>query len=295
MAYHPSWKGHIKVSLVSCPVALYNATTQARMVSFHLLNPETMNRIQLRPYDPETGEVERQNLVHGYEIEKGHYVTVEEEELKNLRLPSTKTIEIEKFVDQNQIDPLYLDGPYYIAPEKGGEEAFAVIREAMRTHGKAALGRLVLSHRERIISLTPRGKGMLLEMLRLPQELRSERDVFDAIPSERPNKGMVEIAAQIITQNSGDFAPSEFEDRYETALRELIDARAKGEKVAIPEAPHDTKVIDLMAALKASLGHKTMPPREAGRNGNNVVSLPSRGSKKAKTRRATKSRRHARG
>lgn len=287
MAYRPSWKGHLKVSLVSCPVALYNATTHARMVSFHLLNPETMNRIQMRPYDPDEGEVERQKLVHGYEIEKGQYVTVEEDELKNLRLPSTKTIDIEKFVDRDAIDPTYIDGPYYLAPEKGGEEAFAVIREAMRTHGKAALGRLVMTHRERTVAITPRGNGMLVELLRHPQEVRDETEVFDAIPKTRADKSMVEIAARIIEQNGGEFAPDEFEDRYETALRELIEARAAGKTVEVAEVPRDTKVVDLMAALKASLGRRKSAPSGGG----TVVRLPTRGNKRRQPHRSSKRRR----
>lgn len=287
MAYRPSWKGHLKVSLVSCPVALYNATTHTRMVSFHLLNPETMNRIQMRPHDPDEGEVERQKLIHGYEIEKGQYVTVEEDELKNLRLPSTKTIDIEKFIDRDAIDPTYIDGPYYLAPEKGGEEAFAVIREAMRAHGKAALGRLVMTHRERTVAITPRGNGMLVELLRHPQEVRDETEVFDAIPKTRLDKGMVEIAARIIEQNGGEFEPDEFEDRYETALRELIEARAKGKTVAVAEAPRDTKVVDLMAALKASLGRRKSAPSGGG----TVVRLPTRGSKRRQPHRSTRRRR----
>ncbi|MDE2229615.1 MAG: Ku protein [Alphaproteobacteria bacterium] len=287
MAYRPSWKGHLKVSLVSCPVTLYNATTQARMVSFHLLNPETMNRIQMRPYDPDTGEVERQTLVHGYEVEKGHYVTVEEDELKNIRLPSTKTIDIEKFVDRDAIDPVYIDGLYYLAPDKGGEDAFAVIREAMRAHRKAALGRLVMSHRERTVAITPRGSGMLVEMLRHPQEIRSDKEIFDAIPSAKPDKGMVDIAARIIDQSSGKFEPKDFEDRYESALRELVDARARGKTVAVPEPPRDTKVVDLMAVLKASLGRRGPPPAGGG----TVIRLPTRGAKRQRPRRTAKPRR----
>ncbi len=287
MAYRPSWKGHLKVSLVSCPVALYNATTQARMVSFHLLNPETMNRIQMRPYDPDVGEVERRNLVHGYEIDKGRYVTVEEAELANIRLPSTKTIDIEKFVDRDSIDPVYLDGPYYLAPEKGGEQAFTVIREAMRAHRKAALGRLVMSHRERTVAITPRGKGMLVEVLRHPQEIRSDKEIFDAIPAVRADRAMVDIAARIIEQTGGRFAPAEFEDRYETALRELIDARAKGRTVPTPEPPRDTKVVDLMAALKASLGRRGPVPAGGG----TVVRLPARAGKRPRSRHPARTRR----
>lgn len=290
MAYRPSWKGHLKVSLVSCPVALYNATTHARMVSFHLINPETMNRIQMRPYDPDHGEIDRQQLVHGYEIEKGHYVTVEDDELENLRLQSTKTIDVEKFVDRDTIDPIYIDGPYYLAPDKGGEEAFAVIRDAMRAHGKAALGRLVMTHRERTVAITPRGNGMLVELLRHPQEIRDEAEVFGSIPKTRADKSMVEIAARIIEQTGGRFEPEKFEDRYETALRELIDARSKGKTVAVAELSRDTKVVDLMAALKASLGRR----RPAPPGGGTVVQLPARGTKRRRPHRSTK-RRRARG
>lgn len=286
MAYRPSWKGHLKVSLVSCPVVLYNATMHSRMVSFHLLNPETMNRIQMRPYDPEVGEVERQSLIHGYEVEKGRYVTVEEGELKNIRLPSTKTIDIERFVDRTAVDPVYIDGPYYLAPDKGGAEAFAVLREAMRARGKAALGRLVMSHRERTVAITPRGKGMLVELLRHPQEIRADADVFDDIPSIKPDKGMVDIAARIIEQAGGAFQPDEFEDHYETALRELIEARTKGKTVRGPEASRDTKVVDLMAPLKASLGQRHPAPSGGG----TVLQMPKR-STKQKPRRLSKPRR----
>jgi len=295
MAYRASWKGHLKVSLVSCPVELYNATTHAQMVSFHLLNPKTMNRIQMRPFDPDEGELQRQKLVHGYEIEKGKYVTVEEEDLKNIRLESTRTIDIEKFVDAGDIDPVYTDGPYYLAPDgTGAVEAFAVIREAMRTKNKVALARLVMSHRERTVAISPRGKGMLVEMLRHPQEIRSDKEVFDDISSAKLDKGMVEIASKIIDQNSGAFNPEEFEDRYETALHELIDARAKGKALVAPERLRDTKVVDLMSALKASLARRG---RAGGPSkGGEVVPLhPRKGSKSKNPRRSVRPRRPARG
>jgi DNA end-binding protein Ku len=296
MAYRSSWKGHLKVSLVSCPVELFNATTHAKMVSFHLLNPKTNNRIQMRPYDPDTGPVERDTLLHGYELEKGRYVTVEEEDLKDIRLESTKTIDIERFVGDDEIDSVYLDGPYYLAPDgKDAAEAFAVIRESMRAEKKIALARLVLSHRERTLAISPRGKGMLIHMLRNPQEVRSDKEIFADIPAVKPGKGMIDIATRIIEQNSGKFVPGEFEDRYETALRELVTARAKGKTVATPERPKDTKVIDLMAALKASLGRRP-GSTGAGKGGEgNVVKLPAtRGKDEArKARKIAKPRRCA--
>jgi DNA end-binding protein Ku len=296
MAYRASWKGYLKVSLVSCPVELYNATTQAQMVVFHLLNPKTMNRIQMRPFDPEKGELQRQELIRGYEIEQGKYVTVEEEELKNLRLESTRTIDIEKFVDADDIDPVYADGPYYLAPDgKDAVGAFAVIREAMRMKKKVALARLVLSHRERIIAISPRGKGMLVEMLRHPQEIRSDKEIFDDITAVKFDKGMVEIASKIIDQKSGTFEPKEFKDRYEVALRELIDARAKGKVISRPERPRDTKVIDLMSALKASLAHRSGAGSSSRKNGEVVPLHPSKDGNRKKARHSAQSRRRARG
>jgi DNA end-binding protein Ku len=254
MAARPSWKGFLKLSLVSCPVELYNATTRAKMVSFHLVHPKTHNRIQMKPYDPDLGLVERKDLVRGYEVEKGRYVIVDDEELEKVRLESTKTIDVAKFVDDKAIDPLYWDTPYFLVPDGPmAVEAYSVIREAMREEGRTALGRVVLSHRERTVAIRPRGKGMLAVMLRYPEEVRKESEFFEDIePPKKIDHRMVDIASKIIEQSSGEFDPADFEDRYEVALRELVTSRSR-EVETVSEEPKATNVVDLMDALKASL------------------------------------------
>lgn len=263
MAPRPTWQGHLKLSLVTCPVALYTATSRGGDVSFHLINPKTNNRIRMVTTDPETGPIERSDLVKGYEVEKNQYVLMTEEEIRSVRIESNRTIEIERFVDEKDIDRLYWNDPYYLAPDgKIAAEAFAVIRESMKKAGKIALGRVVMHTRERLLALEPRGAGLVAFTLRAHDEVRKPETVFDQIPDVKAEKGMVEIAGKIIDQLSGDFEPETFRDRYEDALRELIKAKLKGRKpVAAPE-PEDTPVTDLMAALRDSLS-RTAAPRRA--------------------------------
>ena len=255
MAARPTWQGHLKLSLVTCPVALYTATSSASHVSFHLINPETNNRIRMVPTDPDAGPVERSDLVKGYEVSKDEYVLFDDEDFDKVRLESTRTISIDQFVDEDDIDRLYWNDPFYVVPEKGvGAEAFAVIRDAMEAAGKVAIGCLVLRGRERQIALEVRGKGLVAYSLRAHDEVREAADYFDDIPTVKPDKDMVEIATRIIGQKEADFDPSEFRDRYDEALKEMIKAKQKGGKglVEAPE-PDDTNVVDLMAALRASL------------------------------------------
>lgn len=255
MAARPTWQGHLKLSLVTCPVALYTATTSTNDVRFHLINPETNNRIRMVPTDPDTGPVERGDLVRGYEVSKDEYVLFDEADFDKVKLESTKTISIDKFVDESEIDRLYWDSPFFVVPEKGaGLEAFAVIRDAMKKQGKVALGCLVLRGKERQLALEVRGKGLVAYTLRAQDEVRDEADYFDDIKAVTADADMVEIAARIIGQKEADFDPADFKDRYDDALREMIKAKAKGGKgtVDVPE-PDDTNVIDLMAALRSSL------------------------------------------
>ena len=255
MAARPTWQGHLKLSLVTCPVALYTATSTTTHVSFHLINPETNNRIRMVPTDPETGPVERSDLVKGYEVSKDEYVLFDDEDFEKVRLESTRTISIDEFVDEDDIDRLYWNDPFYVVPEKGvGAEAFAVIRDAMKAAGKVAIGCLVLRGRERQIALEVRGRGLVAYSLRAHDEVRDAADYFDDIPEVKPDKDMVDIATRIIAQKEADFDPSEFRDRYDEALKEMIKAKQKGGKglVEAPE-PEDTNVVDLMAALRASL------------------------------------------
>jgi len=261
MAARPSWQGHLRLSLVTCPVALFNATSSSGDVHFHLLNPKTGSRIRMVTTDPETGPVERSSLVKGFEIEKGRYITVTDEEIKAVRLESTKTIDIERFVDADEIDRLYWNDPYYLVPDgKMAAEAFAVIREAMARSGRIALGRVVLHTRERLLGLEPRGRGIVAYSLRMHAEVRQPADFFRDIPETAADPRMVEIAAKIIDQLEGPFEPEAFVDRYEEALKGLIAAKGKGQKPKAAPAPKDTPNSDLMEALRRSLQRGAAPP-----------------------------------
>jgi DNA end-binding protein Ku len=255
MAARPTWQGHLKLSLVTCPVGLYTATASNAHVSFNLINPDTNNRIRMVPTDPDTGPVERADLVKGYEVSKDEYVLFDEADFDKVKLETTHTIAIDSFVNEDEIDRLYWDDPFFVVPEKGvGAEAFAVIRDAMKAAGKVAIGSLVLRGRERQLAMEVRGKGLVAWSLRAHDEVRDADDYFDDIPAVKPDKDMVEIATRIIGQKEADFDPTQFKDRYDDALRDLIKAKQKGGKdlVAV-EAPDDTNVVDLMAALRNSL------------------------------------------
>ncbi|HWU27457.1 MAG TPA: Ku protein [Rhizomicrobium sp.] len=258
----PVWEGHLKLSLVSCPVALYRATTSKNDVSFHLLNPQTNNRIRMVPTDPDTGPIARSDLVKGYEIEKNRYVILTNEELAEVRLETTHTLDIERFVDKAEIDRLYWNDPYFLLPaEKSGVEAYAVIRDAMHGTERVALGRLVMHTRERLIGIEPRGRGLLAYTLRSRDEVLNVDEAFADLPATKPEKGMIEIAEKIIAQQEGLFEPELFEDRYEKALRDLIDRKQRGERPVTIEPPQDTNVIDLMDALRKSLKGRSTPAR----------------------------------
>jgi len=260
MASRPSWQGHLKLSLVTCPVALYTATNSGGDVHFNLINPKTNNRIKMITTDPDTGPIARSELVKGYEVSKGEYILLTDEEIKSVRLESTKTIEIERFVPGDDIDRLYWDNPYYLAPEgKMAQEAFGVIRTAMEKSGQIALARVVISTRERILALEPRGKGILAYTIRTDAEVRQPDEIFAGISTADPDPDMISIAERIIEQQEGPFDPSQFVDRYEEALKALIEDKKKGHKPAKVAEPDDTNVVDLMSALRASLGGKAKP------------------------------------
>jgi len=257
MAYRPTWQGHLKLSLVTCPVALYTATNPAGDVHFNLINPKTNNRIRMTATDPDTGPVERSSLVKGYEVSKGEYILLTDEEIQSVKLESTKTIAIESFVPEADIDRLYWDNPYYLAPDgKLAQEPFAVIREAMRRSGRIALGRVVLSTRERILALEPRGEGIVAWSIRSADEVRKPDEIFGAIADVKPDPSMIAIAEKIIEQMAAKFDPSQFVDHYEEALKGLIAAKRKGHKPVAAAEPDDTNVVDLMSALRASLAGK---------------------------------------
>ena len=258
----PAWQGHLRLSLVSCPVVLINAVTRANDISFHLINPETNNRIKMITSDPDTGPVSRANLVKGYEVSKGEYVLLTSDDLASVKLETTRTLDIERFVDADEIDRLYWEDPYFLIPDgKEGAEAFTVIHEAMVRANQVALGRVVMHTRERLMAIEPRGKGLLAYTLRMANEVRSPEDAFRGIPDAKPDKQMVDIALKIVEQQEGDFEPDKFVDRYEEALKALIKEKQKGHKPVRAPEPADTNVIDLMSALKKSLRSK----REASR------------------------------
>lgn len=265
MAARPTWEGHLRLSLVTCPVALWPATTEADTIRFNMINPKTNNRIKMLTVDAGTGEeVSRGDLVKGYQIAKGEYVLFDKEELDSVKIESTRIVDIEKFVPRASIDRLYWDAPYHLVPAgKTGIEAFAVIREAMRKQGMVALGRLVMSTRERICAIEIEEDALLLTTLRTEQEVRTIGEIgHPDLPKADPK--MLEIAEKIVAQQSGEFDPSEFADRYEDALRALIDEKRQGKPVK-PKATKEenNNVIDLMAALKRSLESEAPRSRKA--------------------------------
>lgn len=270
MATRPTWQGHLRLSLVTCPVALYTATSSSGEVHFNLLHKETHNRIKMVTTDPELGPVDRKDLVKGFEFEKGRYVVVTDEEIKAVRLESTRTIDIERFVHAADIDRLYWNDPYYLVPDGDlAVEAFTVIREAMARSDRLALGRVVLHQRERLLALEPRGKGIIAYSLRAYEEVRKPEMFLDAVPDKAADKQMIEIAEKIIDQLEGPFDPSQFHDRYETALKKLIAEKQKGHEVKAPK-PQEAEVIDLMEALRRSLG------QDGGKKGKAAAKAPAK-------------------
>jgi DNA end-binding protein Ku len=255
MVARPTWQGHLRLSLVTCPVALHNAISPRGDVHFNLINPKTGNRIRMITVDAGTEKpVERKKLVKGFEISKGEYVTVTPEEIDSVRLESTKTIDIDKFVPAEEIDRLYWDHPYFLVPDgKMAAEPFAVIRSAMEKAGNVALGRVVMSQRERILALEPRGHGIIATTLRSHDEVLDFKQAFAHIPNARPEREMISIAEKIMGQKAASFNPESFKDRYETALRALIKEKEKGHEIVHPEEVEPTNVIDLMEALQNSL------------------------------------------
>jgi len=249
------WKGYLKLSLVSCPIALYPATSEREKISFHQINKNTGNRIKYRKVDAESGdEVESGDIIKGYEVGKGQYIEVEPDELEAIALESKRTIEIDEFVPKDQIDALYSNNPYFIVPDgEVGAEAFAVIREAINAEGMVAIGKVVFTSREHIIALEARGKGLVGITLRYPYEVRNEREYFDDIPDAKITKDMLELARHIIETKTGDFDPKKFEDQYEDAVKELLKKKQAGERIEAPKERKPANVINLMEALKQSI------------------------------------------
>jgi len=285
MAPRAYWKGYLKLSLVSCPIALFPATSEQEKISFHQLNKETGNRIRYRKVDAETGdEVEQANIIKGYEVSKGEYIEVDPEELQDVAIESKRTIEIEEFVPKKEIDELYMRDPYYIVPDgEVGQQAFAVIREAIRKEGMVALGKVVFTSREHIIALEARDKGMMGITLRYPYEVRQADDYFDVIEDEKVPKDMLDLAVHIVATKKGKFEPEKFQDEYEDALKDLLRKKQKGERIERPKEPSRTNVVNLMDALKRSVAvdKKTAPKTKVRKRiaGQTEMLLPIAGKK----------------
>ena len=250
------WKGYLRLSLVTCPIELFPASTQAEKTHFHQINKKTGNRLRQQMVDEDTGKVvDTDEKGRGYELSKGRYVEIEEDELKAVEIESTHTVDIDSFVPRSEIDRRYLEKPYYIAPAgKTGAEAFAVIRDAMKDKERVALARIVMAHREHIMALEPLGKGLLGTTLRYDYEVRDEKDYFKSIPNPRIAKDMVKIAEHILDTKAAHFNPDKFKDRYENALKKLVRRKASGKKIEMAE-PEDkpSNVVDLMEALRNSV------------------------------------------
>ena len=264
MAPRAYWKGYLKLSLVSCPIAIYPATSEREKISFHQLNKKTGHRIRYQKVDADSGaEVPADQIVKGYEISKGEYIEVEPEELEAVAIDSKRMIDIETFVPRDEIDDLYLNNPYYVVPDgEVGQQAFAVIREAIRKEGMVALGKIVFTSREHVILLEPRGKGLIGVTLRFPYEVRKEEDYFDDVADEKVPKDMLELATHIVETKKSHFQPKNFDDRYEEALKELLDKKQHGKKIERPTERAPAKVINLMDALRRSVEGGRAPKRQ---------------------------------
>jgi DNA end-binding protein Ku len=276
------WKGYLRLSLVSCPIALYPATSERDKISFNQINRATGHRVRYRKVDAETGEeVASDQIVKGYEVAKGEYVEITDDELQAVALESTKTIDIAEFVPRSEIDELYLIRPYYIAPDgKVGQDAFVVIRNIIEQMKMVAIGRVVLTSREHVIALEPRGKGLMGTLLRYPYEVRDAGEYFDDIPDVKLTKDMMDLARHIVETKSGHFKPEEFEDHYERALQELIEKKAKGERIEVPKVEPTGKVINLMDALRRSVQAEQKPAPRAAAASNERPTAAKKGRKR---------------
>ncbi len=262
------WKGSLKLSLVTCPVALYPASTSVEKTKFHMINRDTGNRLKQQMIDAETGDVvEKDQKARGYEVKKGSFVEIEKSELESVQIESTHTIDIDSFVPRDEIDKRFLNNPYYIVPDgKAGADAFAVIRDAMKDKDRVALARIVLTNREHVIAIEPLGKGLLGITLRYPYEMRDEEDYFDGITSPKISRDMIDLAVHILDSKAAHFDPSTFKDDYEIALQTLVKRKASGKPVkAAPREEKSDNVVSLMDALQASLkgGGKAAAKSEA--------------------------------
>jgi len=274
MAPRANWKGFLRLSLVTCPVALFPATSDAEKVSFNQINRKTGHRIKYLKVDAETGdEVDADDIMKGYKVDTDTYIEIDKDELDNIALESTRTIEIDEFVPRADIDQRYVIRPYYLVPDgEVGHDAYAVIRETIRSMNMVAIGRLVLTNREHIIALEPMKKGLMGTLLRYPYEVRNEDEYFDDIQDVKVSKDMLDLAKHIVQQKAGEFDPDKFEDHYEAALTDLINQKRNGKTIAAKPRPRGENVVDLMDALKRSIsGGPKAPPATKGKKPRKVA------------------------
>jgi DNA end-binding protein Ku len=255
MAPRANWKGFLRLSLVTCPIALFPATSESEKVSFNQINKKTGHRIRYVKVDADTGEeVANEDIAKGYKVDTDSYLEITKDELENIALESTRTIDIDQFVPRVEIDDLYIVRPYYIVPDgKVGHDAYAVIRNTIEATGKVALARVVLTNREHVIAIQARDKGLMGMLLRYPYEVRDAADYFDDIKDVKITKDMLDLAKHIVDQKSGHYDPEKFEDHYEKALNELLTKKQKGQPIAAAKRPQGSNVVDLMDALRQSL------------------------------------------
>jgi DNA end-binding protein Ku len=282
MAERPIWRGHLRLALVTCPVALYTARRESGNLHFNLINPETGNRIRMLTVDADTEkQVSRRELVKGYEFKKDHYLLLSDEDFESARIESSSTLNVNKFVPVDSIDPLYFESSYYLVPDgETGQDVYVVLREAIRRAKKMALSRVVIARRERAVALMPVGRGLVAHTLHEQRDIVDAKPLFDRIPETKPDEEMVKLAMQLVDRQTAEFDPADMEDRYEARLRDLIEAKLRGQGIEPeqPAEPDRSNVIDLMSALKRSLddvgapakggksaGEKSAPAKSSGR------------------------------
>jgi DNA end-binding protein Ku len=295
MAQRPIWRGHLRLALVSCPVALYSAKHDRGTIRFNMINPETGNRIKMLTVDAETEkELQRRDLVKGYEFKKNHYLLLSDADFESVKVESSSVMTIEKFVQKNSIDPIYFNASYYLAPDgNAGRDVYAVLHEAISETGRVALSRVVIGQRERTIALMSTDGGLVAHTLDEQRDINDAKQIFDDVTEVKTDPEMVQLAKQLIDRQTAKYDPSDIEDHYETRMREMIDAKLKGEGIDLsePAEPDRTNVVDLMAALKKSLGEPAAKPQEpAAKEASKPASKPKRA---AATQAAKPSRRRA--
>jgi DNA end-binding protein Ku len=285
VADRPIWRGHLRLALVSCPVALYTAHHESSNLHFHFINPKTGNRVRTITQDADTEEpLSRRDLAKGYEFEKDQYVILDDDDFERARIESNGTMVVDKFVEREAIDPVYFNTPYYMAPDgKAGQDVYVVLRDAIAQTGRMALSRVVMARRERAVAIMPMDRGLIVHTLYEEREITNPKSLFEAVPHDKPDEEMIKLARMLIDRQTAKFDPADMEDRYESRLRAVIEAKIKGvaPKDAEAVAPSGN-VVDLMAALRRSLG------QESGSGAKTAVKSPAKTAARPVTRKTRK-------